>query len=181
MEQLNYNLLFRWFVGLSVDDPVWVPTVFSKTGTACWRVTSRLNSWLRCCLHLPRVKVLLPVEHFSVDETLLQAWASMKSQRRKDGAAAFVAAARKLNVTTHVAQNIDAHRGSNIDARTTRHAGHRASLVIRKHIEEANSWIKEAAGMAQTKHHGLHRAGWMFTFKAAAYNLIRRPKRLPAG
>ena len=73
--------------------------------------------------------------------------------------AAFVAAARKLNVTPHVVQNITTHRGSNIDARTTRHAGYRASQIIRKRIEEANGWIKEIAGMAQTKHHGLERVG----------------------
>jgi len=95
--------------------------------------------------------------------------------------AAFVAAARAMNVTPHVAQNINAHRGSNIDGRTTRHEGYRASQVIRKRIEEANGWIKEVAGMAQTKHRGLDRVGWMFTFKAAAYNLIRLPQLLPSG
>ncbi len=58
-------------------------------------------------------------------------------------AAAFVAAARALEVTPHVAQNITAHRGSHIDGRTTRHSGYRVSQVIRKRIEEANGWIKE--------------------------------------
>jgi transposase len=47
MEQLNYSLLFRWFVGLSVDDPVWVPAVVSRTATG-WRATSRPPSWPRC-------------------------------------------------------------------------------------------------------------------------------------
>jgi hypothetical protein len=92
-----------------------------------------------------------------------------------------VAAAREVNVTPHVAQNITTHRGSNIDGRTTRHAGYRASQVVRKRIEEANGWIKEIAGMPQTKHHGLERVGCMFTFKAAAYNLTRLPKLLPTG
>src|ERR1700759_3789358 len=84
MEQLNYNLLFRWFVGLSVDDPVWVPTVFSKN-------RDRLlagdipAAFMDAGLNLPRVKALLSDEHFSVDGTLIQAWASMKSFRRKDG------------------------------------------------------------------------------------------------
>ena len=84
MEQLNDNLLFRWFVGLSVDDPVWVPTVFSKN-------RDRLldgdiaAAFLSAVLNLPRVKGLLSDEHFSVDGTLIQAWASMKSFRRKDG------------------------------------------------------------------------------------------------
>jgi hypothetical protein len=232
-------------------------------------------------LQLPRVEALLSDEHFSVDGTLIKAWASMKSFRLKDGkdeppdpgrngernfrgekrsnathasttdpdarlarksngqeaklgftghllmenrhgmlvdaklshatgtaepeaalemlgglpggakktvgadknydTAAFVAAARALGVTPHVARNTNAHRGSNIDGRTTRHEGYRASQVIRKRIEEANGWIKEVAGMAQTKHRSLGRVGWMFTFKAAAYNLIRLPQLLPTG
>jgi transposase len=48
MEQLDYNLLFRWFVGLSVDDPAWDSTVSAKTGIACWMATSPLSSWRRC-------------------------------------------------------------------------------------------------------------------------------------
>ena len=90
-------------------------------------------------------------------------------------------AARELKVTPHVAQNITAHRGSNIDARTTRHPGYQISQVIRKRIEEANGWIKTVAGMAQTKFRGLARVGWMFQFKAAAYNLIRLPRLLAMG
>ena len=63
--------------------------------------------------------------------------------------AAFVTSSRAAGVTPHVAQNINAHRGSNIDRRTTRHAGYRLSQVVRKRIEEANGWIKEVGGMAQ--------------------------------
>jgi transposase len=280
MEQLNYNLLFRWFVGLSVDDPVWDATVFSKNrdrllagDIAC--------AFLSAVLALPQVKALLSDEHFSVHGTLIQAWASMKSFRRKDGSdepaapgrngernfrkdqrsnethasttdpdarlarksngreaklaytghllmenrhglivdarlthatgtaepeaalamlealpgnarvtlgadknydtAAFVADARALTVTPHVAQNITARRGSNIDARTTRHEGYRISLVIRKRIEEANGWIKQVGGMAQTKFRSLDRVGWMFTIKVAAYDLIRLPRLLATG
>jgi transposase len=280
MEQLNYNLLFRWFVGLGVDDPVWLPTVFSKNRDRLL-AGEVAAEFMAAVLQLPRVGALLSDEHFSVDGTLIQAWASMKSLRRKDGTdeppgpgrngernfrgekrsnethasttdpdarlarksngqeaklgftghllmenrnsllvdarlsqatgtaepetalemlselpgsakktvgadknydtAAFVAAARDLNVTPHVAQNINPHRGSNIDGRTTRHEGYRASQIIRKRIEEANGWIKEVAGMAQTRHRGLGRVGWMFTFKAAAYNLIRLPRLLPTG
>jgi hypothetical protein len=84
-------------------------------------------------------------------------------------------------VTPHVAQNITAHRGSNIDRRTTRHEGFRISRVIRKRIEEANGWVKEVGGMAQTKFRSLARVGWMFTLKAAAYNLIRLPRPLATG
>jgi transposase len=280
MEQLNYNLLFRWFVGLSVDEPVWVPTVFSHNRDRLL-AGDIAAEFMAAVLNLPEVRDLLSAEHFSVDGTLIQAWASMKSFRRKDGGdrdaapgrngerdfhndkrsnethasttdpdarlakkskgseaklaftghllmenrsclvvdarlthatgtaereaaldmlgdlpavpratvgadkaydtADFVANARDLGVTPHVAQNITAHRGSNIDGRTTRHAGYRISQVIRKRIEEANGWIKEVGGMAQTKHRGLPRVGWMFTLKAAAYNLVRLPKLLPTG
>jgi transposase len=280
MEQLNYNLLFRWFVGLSVDDPVWVPTVFSKNRDRLLE-GDIAAAFMSAVLNLPQVQGLVSDEHFSVDGTLIKAWASMKSFRRKDGndeppapgrngernfrgekrsnethasttdpdarlarksggqeaklgftghllmenrnglvvdarltlatgtaepeaalamlgelpgsgqktvgadknydTAAFVAASRELNVTPHVAQNITAQRGSNIDGRTTRHAGYRISQVIRKRIEEANGWIKEVGGMAQTKFRGLVRVGWMFTLKAAAYNLIRLPRLLATG
>ena len=84
MEQLNYNLLFRWFVGLSVDDPVWVATVFSKNRDRLLE-GDIAAAFLNAVLTLPRVKALLSDEHFSVDGTLIQAWASMKSFRRKDG------------------------------------------------------------------------------------------------
>lgn len=280
MEQLNYNLLFRWFVGLSVDDPVWVPTVFSKNRDRLL-AGDIAAAFMDAVLNLPRVKVLLSDEHFSVDGTLIQAWASMKSFRRKDGSdepptpgrngernfrkdkrsnethasttdpdarlarksdgegaklaftghllmenrtgllvdarltratgtaepeaalamlralpaaghktvgadkaydtAAFVASSRSAGVTPHVAQNISARRGSNIDGRTTRHAGYRISQVIRKRIEEANGWIKQVGGMAQTKLRGVKRVEWAFVFKAAAYNLIRLPRLLATG
>ena len=95
--------------------------------------------------------------------------------------AAFVAASRKLCVTPQVAQTIMAHRGSNIGGRTTRHDGYRISQVIRKRIEEANGWVKEVGGIARTKFRGLARVGWMFTFKAAAYTLIRLPRLVATG
>ena len=279
MEQLDYNLLFRWFVGLSVDDPVWVATVFSKNRDRLLE-GDIAAAFLAAVLNLLRVKALLSDEHFSVDGTLIQAWASMKSFRRKDGAdeppsagrngernfrrdkrsnethasttdpdarlarksdgegaklaftghllmenrnglvvdarlthatgraepqaalamlgalpgaahttvgadkpydiAAFVAAAR-LRVTPHVAQTISAHRGSNIDGRTTRHPGYQISQVIRERIAEANGWIKRVGGMAQTKLRGVARVEWMFQFRAAAYNLIRLPGLLATG
>ena len=280
MEQLNYNLLFRWFVGLSVDDPVWVPTVFSHNRDRLLE-GDIAAAFMDAVLNLPRVKALLSDEHFSVDGTLIQAWASMKSFRRKDGTdepptpgrngernfrkekrsnethasttdpdarlarksdgqeaklafsghlvmenrnglvvdaclthatgtaepaaalamlealpgaghktvgadkaydtAKFVAQSRAIGVTPHVAQNINAHRGSNIDARTTRHAGYRLSQIIRKRIEEANGWIKQVGGMAQTKLRGVERVEWSFVLKAAAYNLIRLPRLLATG
>ncbi len=79
------------------------------------------------------------------------------------------------------APEAQADRGSNIDGHTTRHDGYRVSQVIRKRIEEANGWIKEVGRMAQTKSRSLARVGWMFTWKAAAYNLIRLPRLLATG
>jgi transposase len=84
MEQLDYNLLYRWFVGLSPDDPVWDPTVFTKN-------RDRLQSgevfakFMNKLLNHPQVRPLLSDEHFSVDGTLIEAWASQKSFRPKDG------------------------------------------------------------------------------------------------
>jgi hypothetical protein len=92
----------------------------------------------------------------------------------------FVTEACRLSVTPHVAQNINEHRGSNIDARITEHPGYKVSQIIRKRIEEANGWIKSIGGMAETKYRGLARVGWMFQ-KTAAYNLIRLPKLVAAG
>ncbi len=95
--------------------------------------------------------------------------------------AKFVAQSRAIGVTPHVAQNINAQRGSNIDGRTTRHVGYRISQIIRKRIEEANGWIKEVGGMAQTKLRGAECVEWSFVLKAAAYNLIRLPRLLATG
>ena len=84
MEQLDYNLLFRWFVGLSVDAPVWDATVYSKNRDrlVAGDVAAR---FLQAVLQGARVRRLLSDEHFSVDGTLIEAWASMKSFRRTDG------------------------------------------------------------------------------------------------
>jgi antirestriction protein len=97
------------------------------------------------------------------------------------GTAAFVAASGELGVTQRVAQNITTHRGSIMDVQTTRHDGYRVSQVIRKWIEEANGRINEIGGMAQTNCRSLDRVGWMFTFKAAPYNLIRLSRLVATG
>jgi len=84
MERLEFDLLFRWFVGLGVDDAVWDASVFSKNRDRllAGEVAQRFLAEL---LVLPEVKRLLSSEHFSVDGTLLGAWASLKSFRRRDG------------------------------------------------------------------------------------------------
>ena len=84
MEQLDYNLLFRWFVGLGIDDPVWDVTVFTKNRDRLLDGEIAAK-FFRAVLAQPRVTSLLSDEHFSVDGTLIQAWASMKSFRPKDG------------------------------------------------------------------------------------------------
>ena len=84
MEQLDYNLLFRWFVGLAMDAPIWDVTVFTKNRERLLEgdVAAKL---MAAVLSQPRVKKLLSDDHFSVDGTLIEAWASMKSFRAKDG------------------------------------------------------------------------------------------------
>jgi transposase len=85
MEQMHYNLLFRWFVGLGIDDPVWVPTVFSKNRDRLL-TTDIARKFLAAILADKAVAPLLSDEHFSVDGTLIQAWASMKSFQPKEPA-----------------------------------------------------------------------------------------------
>jgi transposase len=84
MEQINYNLLFRWFVGLPMDAQVWHPTVFTHNRDRLLEADVA-RQFLTALLALPQVKKLLSSEHFSVDGTLIDAWASMKSFRPKDG------------------------------------------------------------------------------------------------
>ena len=83
MERLEYDLLFRWFVGLGVDDPAWDHSTFSKNRDRLLEgdIAARV---LGAVLAQPRVKRLLSTEHFSVDGTLIEAWASMKSFKPKD-------------------------------------------------------------------------------------------------
>jgi transposase len=276
MEQLQYNLLFRWFVGLSANEPVWHPTVFSKNRE---RLVDGVVSeeFFSLIVQQARSRKLLSDEHFTVDGTLIEAWAGHKSfqskqanddvlnppppdpgsnptvnfrkeQRKNDthesltdpearlykksrgsesrlaymghlltenrnglvvdvrvtqatgraereaavemleskpaskkvtvGAdrgydtAAFVEELRQMNVTPHVAQNTT-NRRSAIDERTTRHEGYEISLRKRKRVEEVFGWLKTVALQRKTRFIGQERTGWMFTFAAAAYNLVR--------
>ncbi len=84
-EQVTYNMLFRWFIGLSMDAPVWDVTVFTKNRERLLDGDVAV-SFLVAVMGDPAVKRLLSTEHFSVDGTLIDAWASMNSFRRKDGA-----------------------------------------------------------------------------------------------
>jgi transposase len=82
MEQLNYNLLFRWFVGLTMDDRVWDPTTFSKNRDRLLNHEIARSFFRRV---VERAAGLMSDEHFTVDGTLIEAWASQKSFQRKDG------------------------------------------------------------------------------------------------
>jgi len=273
MEELEYSILYRWFVGLSLDDPVWDATTFTKN-------RDRLldgdiaEAFFGEVLAAIQQEGLLSDEHFTVDGTLLEAWASHKSfkprgttgkppddpknpsvsfhgqQRRNDthqsttdpdarlfkkavgreaklaylghvltenrhgfivntavtsasgtgerdagivmlgelpltsrritvGAdkaydtRAWVAAVRRMRITPHVAQNTFGAGGTAIDGRTTRHAGYRLSHRKRKLVEQAFGWMKTVGLLRKLRHRGGRRVAWMFTFGAAAYNLVR--------
>ena len=83
MEQLNYNLLFRWFVGLGMDDPVWSPTTFTKNRERLLDGDIAAAFFDAILIHAESAR-LLSNEHFTVDGTLLEAWASQKSFRARD-------------------------------------------------------------------------------------------------
>ena len=273
MEQLEYNLLFRWFIGLNMEEPVWVPTVFSKNRDRLLE-GDIAERFFEEVLKQAREADLLSDEHFSVDGTLIEAWASQKSFQRKDGENGpppddpgnptvnfhgekrsnathesttdpdarlarksggheaklaycgnvlienrnglavdtellqcngtaerdaamlmteriegkgrvtlagdkgydtkdFVKEMRRLNVTPHVSQNERRPGGSAIDDRTTRHAGYKISQQKRKCIEEVFGWLKTVGALRKTRHRGVFKVGWVFTFAAAAYNLVR--------
>ena len=274
MEQLSYNLLFRWFVGLNVDESVWVPTVYSKNRERLLEADIA-GKFFAQVLEQARVADLLSDEHFSVDGTLIEAWASHKSFQRKDGTGQkpsdddpgnptvdfhgesrsndthesrtdpearlarksgghearmaycgnviienrnglvvdtellqcngtaerdaamlmaerlegakrvtiaadkgydtkdFVQEMRSMKVTPHVSQNHKRSGGSAIDGRTTRHSGYQISQRKRKRIEEVFGWMKTVGMLRKTRHRGVFKVGWVFTFAAAAYNLVR--------
>jgi len=272
MEQLDYNLLYRWFVGLNMDDAVWVPTVYTKNRERLLEADVA-KKFFGLVVEQARSRELMSDEHFTVDGTLLEACASLKSFKKVDQAAEppddpgnptvdfhgeqrrnethssttdpdallarkgkgkeaklsysghvlmenrnglvvnatvcqatgtaereaalammdelldnarvtlgadknydtkdFVQELRDRNGTPHVAQNQHARRRSAIDGRTTRHAGYQISQQKRKRVEEIFGWLKTIGGMRKQRHRGLPKVDWMFTFAAAAYNLVR--------
>jgi IS5 family transposase len=114
----------------------------------------------------------------------------MLEERQKDGsrritvgadkaydAKDFVTAARALNVTPHITKN-DKGRRSNMDGRTTRHAGYSISLSRRWLVEKPFGWLKQTAGLGQVKVRGLAKVDYAFVFGCAAHNLLRLPRLL---
>jgi len=82
MEQLDYNILFRWFVGMAMDEPIWTPTVFTKNRDRLLNQEVARRFFRQV---LARATAFMSDEHFTVDGTLIEAWASQKSLQRKDG------------------------------------------------------------------------------------------------
>lgn len=279
MERLDYDLLFRWFVGLNMDDQVWDATVYSKNRDRLLK-GEVAREFFRQVLRQAEGLNLLSDEHFTVDGTLIEAWASQKSfkpKRSGDGTPPesgsnpevnfrgekrrnethqsttdpearlykkakgqeaklgylghvlmenrnslavdarltratgkaereaalamvkkraggqrltlggdknydthdFVKELRQQRVTPHVAQN-NRHRSSAIDGRTTRHGGYAVSLKKRKRVEEIFGWMKSIGLMRKVRHRGRKLVAWMFTYTAAAYNLMRMVKLVGA-
>src|SRR5881396_2170688 len=114
MEQLDYNLLYRWFVGLSPDDPVWDPTTFTKNRERLQN-GEVFTKFMTKLLNHPQVKPLLSDEHFSVDGTLIEAWASMKSFRAKDGGDEPPSAGRNGERNFHAEQRSNDTHASTTD------------------------------------------------------------------
>ena len=279
MEEIDYSMLFRWFVGMNLDEPVWDVTVFTKNRNRLLE-GEVAREFLSAVISQARENKLTSDEHFTVDGTLIEAWASQKSFQPKDekkgppddpgnptvnfhgekrsnqthasttdpdallarkgkgkeaklsyngnlltenrnglivntevfqadGTAerhaalvmleqipgggrvtvgadkgydtkAFVAECRHMHVTPHVAQNTARNGGSAIDGRTTRQDGYAVSQKKRKRIEESFGWLKTIALMRKVRHRGLDKVAWVFTFAAAAYNLVRM-RKLMAG
>src|SRR5437762_2043632 len=133
MERLEFDLLFRWFVGIGVDDAAWDHSVFSKNRERLLEgdIAAKL---LAAVLAQPKD-----------DRRTAITLGADKAYDAED----FVNELRSMNVTPHVAQNTTG-RSSAVDAHTTRHVGYATSQRIRKRIEEAFGWIKTVAGREKT-------------------------------
>jgi len=207
MERLDFDLLFRWFVGLGIDDQTWDHSVFSKNRDRLLEgdIATR---FLSAVLAQPRVKRLLSSEHFGVDGTLIEAWASMKSFKPKDGsgppgdppssggrnAEADFKGERRSNETHASTTDPDARlyrKGPGMEAKLA-FLGHalmenRSGLLVDACLTRVSGHAERIAALSMVETHadrprpithGADRVGWAFTFAAAAYNLVRLPKLL---
>jgi transposase len=115
MEKLDYNLRYRWFVGLSPDDPVWDPTTFTKNRERLQQ-GEVFEKFMTKLLNHPEAKPLLSDEDFSVDGILIEAWASHRSFRPKDGGEGdgsnFYGQTRKNDTSAGSSTPTDRRRGS---------------------------------------------------------------------
>jgi transposase len=158
MEQLDYNLLFRWFVGLGIDDPVWHPTAFTTNRDRLLEGEVAAK-FLAAVLDHARVRELLSREHFSIDGTLIEAWASMKSFRPKDGAEEPPTGGRNDSRDFHGEQRRNDTHASTTDGEARlfrRGAGKEARLSFMGHLLMENrsglvvaTRLTQATGLAE--------------------------------
>jgi transposase len=152
MEQVQYNLLFRWFIGLSMDDAVWVPTVFTKNRERLIKHDAVIK-FFNEVVAIAQQRDLLSGEHFSVDGTLIQAWAGHKSFVPKDddqanGSGGDFKGQRRSNDTHESKTDADArlYRKGNT-ASELRYMGH--TLSDNRHGLIANAMVTQADGYAE--------------------------------
>jgi transposase len=156
MERLDTDLLFRWFVGFGIDDLVWDHSTFSKNRDRLLEGDIAAK-FLSAVLAQPRVKRLLSTEHFSVDGTLIEAWASMKSFRPKDGSDEPPSGGRnaEVNFRGEVRSNATHASTTDPDARLYRKsAGKEAKLCFMGHaLMENRSGLLVGACLARADGH----------------------------
>jgi transposase len=167
MEELNYNLLYRWFVGLNMDDPVWDVTVFTKNRDRLLEA-DLAREFFAQVVGQAREAGLLSDEHFSVDGTLIEAWASQKSFQRKDGGDSGLGSGRnaehdfqgqKRSNDTHQSQtDPDARLYKKSQGKDPKlcYAGHvlmenRNGLVVAGQVTLANGMAEREAAVAMLK------------------------------
>ena len=141
MEQLNYNLLFRWFVGLGMDEEVWHPTTFTQNRERLLEQEIS-RKFFDQVLGQAKKKQLLSSEHFTVDGTFIEAWASQKSFKRKDGQGPPAPGAGGKNETADFKgekRSNETHASTtDPDARLMRKGGEGAKLVHHGHVLTEN-------------------------------------------
>jgi transposase len=171
MERLNFDLLFRWFVGLGIDDPVWDATTFTKNRERLLN-TEIAQEFLSALLTLPQVRKLLSREHFTVDGTLLKAWASTKSFQPKDGSGGGSGPGRngERNFRGETRSNVSHASTTDPDARLYRKGNGRESVLC--YMGHALMENRNGLAVAGTVTHATGTAE-----REAALAMIGRPKR----
>jgi transposase len=140
MEQLDYNLLFRWFVGLSMDDKVWDHSVFSKNQERCLDSDLAAAFFVRI-LEQAKAAKLLSDEHFTVDGTLIEAWASLKSFRPKNAPPPEGGGGRNPEVNFHGEKRLNQTHASTTDPEARlfkKGKGKEAKLCFMGHVRMEN-------------------------------------------
>src|SRR3989442_870553 len=172
MEQLQYNLLFRWFVGMEMDEEVWNHAVFSKNRERLLNEEIAEAFFQRV---LAQAQPYLSDEHFTVDGTLIEAWASHKSFRRKDDPGDQPSASGEVDFHGEKRGNETHQSTTDPDARLYKKSkGSEAKLSYLGHVlVENRHGLLVQTMLTQVKLRGLEKVGWLFTFTGAAYNLCR--------